>query len=366
MMKNNYKAIGLMSGSSLDGLDIAYCSFTLNEQTFDWQLLKGETVAFSEQWQSRLKYLSQQNAEVYAKTHTYLGYYFGDLCNDFIKRNQLQPDLIASHGHTVFHNPEARYSAQIGDGAAIAATTGIRTIDNFRIQDIALNGEGAPIAPIADQYLLPGYDFYLNLGGIANVSCKTENSFVAFDISGANQVLNQLAQEVGMPYDNRGQLAASGKPVNDLFKKANGLNYLTKPYPKSLSNQWVQTELVSLFLEDPSSVEDKLCTMVHHIAYQLHQAIGQIIKVEKLHQPMYKMVATGGGVYNDFLIKTIKTYNPGIELNIPTASIIEFKEAALMALMGVLRIAKIPNTIHAVTGAKRDTIGGAIHAGIPG
>ncbi len=363
MPAKTYKALGLMSGSSLDGLDLAFCEFSIDGTSFDWKLLIGETMPFSEMWQARLAHLPMQNAEVYAKSHIYLGYYFGELCNAFLKKHNIQPDFIASHGHTIFHDPEHRYSAQIGDGAAIAATTGIQTIDNFRTQDIALNGEGAPIAPIADRYLIPGYDFYLNIGGIVNISCKANDQFIAFDISGANQVLNRLANEMGLPYDNGGQLAASGKLLPDLFEASNTLDYLNNPYPKSLSNQWVQKSLVPLFLEHEGSIPDKLCTMVHHTAYQIQQSILQIVSKENLSKDLYKMIATGGGAHNSFLIKTIQDYSQQVKLEIPDRNIIEFKEAALMALMGVLRLEGIPNTIHTVTGATRDTISGAIHAG---
>jgi anhydro-N-acetylmuramic acid kinase len=360
-----YKALGLMSGSSLDGLDLAFCEFSINNDQLDWNFLIGETLPFSEMWQARLAHLPVQNAQVYAKSHIYLGYYFGELCNTFLKKHKVQPDFIASHGHTIFHDPERRYSAQIGDGAAIAATTGIQTIDNFRTQDIALNGQGAPIAPIADRYLLKGYDFYLNLGGIVNISCNANNQFIAFDISGANQVLNRLANELGLPYDAGGQVAASGKLIQDLFAKSNDLEYLNTTYPKSLSNQWVQESLVPMFVDHEGSIPDKLCSMVHHIGFQIQQSIHQIVKKEKLSQNAFNMIATGGGAHNSFLMKIISDYNPNINIEIPDRNIIEFKEAIMIALMGVLRLEGIPNTIHTVTGAARDTISGAIHAGRP-
>jgi anhydro-N-acetylmuramic acid kinase len=360
-----YKALGLMSGSSLDGLDLAFCEFSMDGDQVDWKLLIGETLAFSEMWQARLAHLPVQNAQVYAKSHIYLGYYFGELCNIFLQKHKVRPDFIASHGHTIFHDPERRYSAQIGDGAAIAATTGIRTIDNFRTQDIALGGEGAPIAPIADRYLLKGYDFYLNLGGIVNISCQANGRFIAFDISGANQVLNRLVNELGLPYDAGGQVAASGQLLDDLFERSNGLEFLKATYPKSLSNQWVQESLVPLFMNHEGSIPNKLCTMVHHIGYQIQQSVHQVVKKEKLSNSSFKMIATGGGAYNSFLIKTISDYNTNIDLEMPTREIIEFKEAIMIALMGVLRLEEIPNTIHTVTGAARDTISGAIHAGHP-
>ncbi len=363
MALKRYRGIGLMSGSSLDGLDIAFCEFTLDGDQFDWKLLIAETLPFSEMWQARLAHLPTQSAEVYAKTDVYLGYYFGELCADFIKKHSIKPDFIASHGHTIFHSPENRYTSQIGDGAAIAASTGIKTIDNFRNQDVALDGEGAPIAPIADQFLLPGYDFYLNLGGIVNISCNADGKYIAFDISGANQVLNRLTAEINLPYDVGGQIAASGTLIPSLFELSNQLDYLSNPYPKSLSNQWVQEKLFPLFLDYEDSIENKLCTMVHHIAFQIKLSIEQIVDKENYRKEQYKLIATGGGGHNDFLIKTIKEYNPTVIIETPERNIIEFKEAALMALMGMLRLEGIPNTIHTVTGAKRATVSGAIHAG---
>lgn len=365
MAGNTYKCLGLMSGSSLDGLDIAYCTFTLDQgQLIDWKLLIGETMPFSEMWKARLAHLPTQSAQIYAQTDIYLGYYFGELCKAFIDKHDIQPDFIASHGHTIFHDPEKRYTAQIGDGAAIAGTTGIQTIDNFRNLDVALNGEGAPIAPIADQYLLPRYDFYLNLGGIVNISAQIKNNYIAFDISGANQVLNRLANELTLPYDHGGQIAAQGKLIEALFNQSNSLDFLNAPYPKSLSNQWVQEQLIPMFMQYEAPIEDRLFTMVHHIAFQIKQSIEQVVSREKMVRKQFTMTATGGGAYNNFLIKTIQKYNPNVELILPDSSIIGFKEAAMIALMGVLRLENIPNTISTVTGAKQSVVSGAIHASI--
>jgi len=228
-----------------------------------------------------------------------------------------------------------------------------------------LSGEGAPIAPIADQYLLPGYDFYLNLGGIVNISCNTKKQFIAFDISGANQVLNRLVNELGLPYDAGGQIAEKGQLLTDLFEASNQFDYLHSAYPKSLSNQWVQQTLVPLFLQHEGSTADKLCTMVHHIAFQLQQSINQVVIKEQLPKEALSMIASGGGAYNSFLMKMIEQYSPNVKLTIPDRTIIEFKEAIMIALMGVLRLENIPNTIHTVTGASGPTISGAVHAGKP-
>jgi len=208
-----------------------------------------------------------------------------------------------------------------------------------------------------------GYDFYLNLGGIVNISANINDKFIAFDISGANQVLNRIAAEMGLPYDAGGQLAASGQLIPELFEASNQFVYLKAYYPKSLSNQWVQEKLVALFLKYEASHIDKLCTMSHHIAFQVQQSVQQLVIQEKLSKTSFSMIATGGGAYNDFVMSLIESYNKKIALTIPNRNLIDFKEAAMIALMGVLRLEGIPNTIHTVTGAKRATIGGAIHAG---
>ncbi|MEL6926427.1 MAG: anhydro-N-acetylmuramic acid kinase [Bacteroidota bacterium] len=242
MEKKSYTVLGLMSGSSLDGLDIACCQFTINPKAsdrtdflVDWHLAQAATIRFSEQWQGRLAYLPAQDALTFAKTNTYFGHYTGELVNAFLQKFDLKPDFIAAHGHTIFHYPDKRLTVQIGDGAALAATTGLPVVCDFRTHDIAIDGEGAPLAPLADQLLLPGYDFYLNLGGIANVSASIGDRFVAFDIGPANQVLNALANQLDIEYDDEGKIAASGEVITTLLHEVNDIAYFRKMYPKSPS-----------------------------------------------------------------------------------------------------------------------------------
>lgn len=365
MTAKTYKVIGLMSGSSLDGVDIAFCEFSLeNKEVTDWKILHAETIPFNEMWQARLINLPHQNAMAFSKTHTYFGHYMGELANNFLEKYAIEPDLIASHGHTIFHNPDQRLTVQIGDGAALAMKTGYPVINNFRAQDIAIGGEGAPLAPIADKHLLPGYDFYLNLGGIANISCNINGRFVAFDICSANQTLNALAQELNLDYDEDGRIAKSGKLIESLFKRVNKLDYFHQAYPKSLDNSWVQQHLVAPFIEFGALWEDKLLTATEHLAYQVNHAISQIIEKENFKKDQYKMIITGGGAFNTFLVDCIRQYCKHVEVIIPEKTIIDFKEAALMALMGILRLENIPNTLHSVTGARHDTIGGVVHQGV--
>ncbi|NUO02944.1 MAG: anhydro-N-acetylmuramic acid kinase [Saprospiraceae bacterium] len=364
----NYKALGLMSGSSLDGLDLAFCDlkFTETGDLTAWHLVASDTLPFSENWKKTLAELPSGSALQLAEAHAGFGEYVGDLVNLFLKKYQLVPDFIASHGHTIFHYPNKRFTTQIGDGAAIAARTGIMVIDNFRAQDIALGGQGAPLAPLADRVLFSDYDFCLNLGGISNLTFKANNGrYVAYDIGGANQVLNALVQPLGLAYDDRGQLAASGKLNADLKTKADALPYFSQPYPKSLGNDWVRREHTPIFVEYDCPVADKLHTACRHIAGQIAVHLTQTLERENVKREQYKLLATGGGALNDFLIACIREAcrDQQVEIVVPDARIISFKEAILMALMGALRLLGKPNCIASVTGAGRDAVSGAVHWG---
>jgi len=371
LAKKNYKALGLMSGSSLDGLDIAYCSFEVEKKenalvVHDWEILAADTLAFSEAWEARLGQLPTQSALNFSKTHTYLGHYMGAMVNAFIEEHQIEPHFIASHGHTIFHDPLGRMTIQIGDGAALAAITGLPVINQFRLQDIAIDGQGAPVAPIIDKYLLPGHDFYLNLGGIANITCVLRETILAFDICPANQLLNALANQVNLPYDEDGQIARTGEVLPDLLKTINRADFYRTSYPKSLDNAWSKTAILSELEADNKAIPNQLCTFVEHIAYQIAFAIKQVIRKEKVAKKTFSLLATGGGAFNTYLMEKLQEHCKevaDIEVIIPNDAIIQFKEAALMAWMGVMRVENVPNVLKTVTGAKRDTINGAIHQG---
>jgi anhydro-N-acetylmuramic acid kinase len=364
--------VGLMSGSSLDGLDIACCEFELDETQATgnpvrhWQLIDAETAPFSADWRRELKELPGKSARELALAHSRFGAYVGQLVSAFLQSRHIDPDLIASHGHTIFHFPDQGCTFQLGDGAAIAAATGFLVIDNFRAMDVALGGQGAPIAPIADRMLFPGYDFFLNLGGIANVTCNANGRYIAFDIGGANQVLNALVAPLGIEYDKDGTLAARGKLNKELLERANRLDYFRQSYPKSLGNDWVQEQLLPIYLEFESPLEDKLFTACAQLARQTARDLQDVLRRENIPARSYRLLATGGGAFNPFLIKQIREECRKVatlEVVIPDARIISFKEAVLMALMGALRLANIPNCMASVTGAWRDAIGGAVHQG---
>ncbi len=371
MPQLEYKAIGLMSGSSLDGLDIACCRFLLNpgrqgSEIESWSLLAAETIPFNEQWRQRLASLPEGSARELALAHAQFGRYLGTLVAGFLEKNNIEPDFIASHGHTIFHYPEEGMTLQIGDGAAIAAITAYPTIDNFRMQDVALGGQGAPLAPIADKLLFPEYDFLLNLGGIANMTCKGPKRYIAFDNIGANQVLNALAGQRGLPYDDGGRLAASGRLVPGLLEKMEQLDFFKKPYPKSLGNDWVREAMVAPYLDYDAPLEDKLHTACIQAARQIAADLGKVLEQEGMPAAHYRMMVSGGGAFNTFLIQCIREECSKIcslTIEAPRPETAAFKEAALMALMGVLRIANIPNCLPSVTNAARAAVGGAVHQG---
>lgn len=363
---NTTKALGLMSGSSLDGLDIAFCEFQFTDsQTEHWRILHAATLPYTEAWQQRLRQLPHASGHELLLAHAHYGHYVGELVNQFLAEHLVQPDFIASHGHTIFHFPKEKMTLQIGDGAAIAATTGYPVVCDFRSMDVALGGQGAPIAPIADRMLFPGFDFFLNLGGIANITANVNGKYVAFDITGANQVLNRLVQPLGLEYDANGKLAASGTLNETLLQQANALPYHHEPYPKSLGNDWVQEQLIPIYTNFDAPVADKLHTACVQIARQTAKDITQIIQNEYFIKPSYRLLATGGGAFNHFLIQCFEEAGQAlnIEMVVPDATIIGFKEAVMIALCGALRMKHLPNCIASVTGASRDAIGGAIYEG---
>ncbi|MEZ5043054.1 MAG: anhydro-N-acetylmuramic acid kinase [Saprospiraceae bacterium] len=359
-----YKAIGLMSGSSLDGLDIAYCTFQVadDHRILAWEIKQATTIPYTAAWQERLSTLPEASALTLAQTHVAFGELIGGMTRAFIDQHGLYPDFIASHGHTVFHFPRQKLSLQIGEGAAIAAATSCKVICDFRTQDMAFGGQGAPIAPTADRYLFGEYDCCLNLGGIANLSVKTPTTYVAFDICGANQILNALVKPLGLPYDDGGQLSATGQLLPALWEKAYQLDFFKQAYPKSLGNDWVKAEQVAPFLAFDGPVQDKLFTATKLIAQLIADHLEQVRKKEKHLDKPLKMLVTGGGAFNQFLISAIQeACGPHVLIELPSPMVIGFKESLLMALMGVLRVRQRVNCMANVTGAMQDSVNGALY-----
>ena len=351
-----------MSGSSLDGLDLVFAEIEESRGEWTYNIICAACKEYTQEWQQDLRDANTFSAKQYMLLHSAYGHLLGQMVNTFITDNNLhhQVQLIVSHGHTVFHNPAQQMTAQLGDGAAIAAVTGINVISDLRAMDVALNGQGAPIVPMGEKLLFKDYDFYLNLGGIANISYKTDK-IIAFDVCAANKILNMLAEKKGKKYDENGITAGGGTVNTALLSALNKLPYYTEPFPKSLDNGFgIETvfPLVESFL---LTTEDALRTYVEHIALQTGYAVNLVVK----NFTNKKMLITGGGALNSFLVKRLETVLAGynVEIQVPDEQTVQYKEALIMALLGVLRWREENTVISSVTGAKRDSIGGAVWIG---
>ena len=358
-----YRAIGLMSGSSLDGLDIVFAELHENGGKWTYEIGAAACYPYSEEWAKRLSSATSLSAKDYLLLHSEYGEYIGRQVLKFIEDNslQFQVALIASHGHTSFHIPARKMTAQLGDGAAIAAVTQLPVVTDLRSLDLAFGGQGAPIVPIGEKLLLPEYDYFLNLGGIANISMNAGN-YIAFDICPANRVLNMLAQREGREYDDKGRLAAAGKLNQSLLDGLNSLDYYQQPYPKSLANEFGTDTVYPLIRASGSAVPDALHTYVEHIAMQ----VGNAIRSLPAKPGRSELLVTGGGALNTYLVERIRVLlsDLDIEVVLPQKELIQYKEALIMALIGVLRWREETNVLSSVTGSARDSVGGAMWMGM--
>lgn len=341
-----------MSGTSLDGVDLAYCTFQEEENSFKYQIGACETIPYTEKWHRRLQTLPGSTALDYAETHIEFGRLLGQLTFEFISKYKLDVDFVASHGHTIFHNPTKHYTSQIGDGAALAVTCGVPVICDFRSSDVAAGGQGAPLVPIGDELLFAPFDYCLNLGGFANISMNKYSRRIAFDISPVNIVLNYLASKKGKLYDKDGEMAASGMINQELLQTLNDLAYYRLVPPKSLGREWVEKEILPLFVHFNINQEDAARTFCEHVAIQ----IGRSVENDKSK----KMLLTGGGTFNKYLLNCIAAHT-SVQLIVPETEIINYKEALVFAFLGLLRMQGKPNCLSSVTGAVQNVTGGCIY-----
>ncbi len=362
-----YRALGIMSGSSLDGLDMALVEFQEVAGKWVYSVKASDCYPYNLEWKTKLGSAINLSAFNYQLLHCEYGHYIGREVNRFVEANQLpyQIQLIASHGHTTFHVPAKKMTAQLGDGAAIAAITGVNVVSDLRGMDIALGGQGAPIVPIGEKLLWPDYKLLLNIGGIANISLNDVSTTIAFDICAANRVLNLLANEAGKEFDENGAIAATGYVQEELLVKLNSLEYYGQPYPKSLANNFGTDLVYKLIKNSAYSIPDSLCTYVEHISIQVRNAIESIKAGSSFATSGSRLLVTGGGAHNLFLIERLRNLlsHENIELVVPEKELIDYKEAIVMALIGVLRWREENNTLASVTGALRNSIGGAVWIG---
>lgn len=342
-----------MSGTSLDGLDMALCEFEEVAGNYSFSILKATTLEYDQKMKSFLRDALNASALELLEAHQKYGLWVGKKILQFLHSEGLNCDLISSHGHTIHHRPELGFTFQLGAGTAIANHTQIGVVCDFRTTDVSLGGQGAPLVPIGDLLLFPEHTYCLNLGGICNISEKTSSGIIAYDIGMANMLLNYLAQKAGLDFDEGGRLAASGQLDTSLFKALNELEYHQLAPPKSLGIEYFTSSVQPVLELLDIPLKDALHTAVHHIAYQIKAAVKGNHKLDK------RMLITGGGAKNDFLIQCISEYcQEFVLIEVPATRLVDFKEAMIFAFMGYLQQHRHTNCLKSVTGASRDSVGG--------
>ena len=353
--------IGMMSGTSLDGLDVAAVGLELRaEGRWAYELLCAETVAYEEAWRTRLidafdrgAGLEREDAAWLRQLDRAYGDWLGERAADFAAAYGLTPALVASHGHTVHHRPERKYTLQVGDPERVAAACGLPVVADFRRLDVELGGQGAPLVPVADRLLFGDYAQCLNLGGFANVSYEAPGGRLAYDITVVNGLLNRLAERCGRPYDDGGGLARRGTVLPDLSARLGALSYYATPPPKSLGREWLESAVAPLFDAYADAPLDALATATVHVAERIAKALAD--------GPPGAVLVSGGGAHNDFLIELLAQRLPASHsLVLPEGPLIDFKEAIAFALLGALRIRGEATALASVTGARRDSCGGVV------
>ena len=353
----SYKVLGIMSGTSLDGLDLAYCHFKKGSSGFSFSIDNATTIPYPRGWQDKLSGLVNASALELTEANTNLGTFIGKEAKKFIREHGLNPELIACHGHTIFHQPQKGFSLQIGSGYQIMVESGVAVVNDFRSLDVALGGQGAPLVPIGDELLFSEYDFCLNLGGIANISANSQGKRIAYDICPANMVLNLIANRKGQAYDAGGAMASQGKLLPEFFTTLNQLDFYKLAAPKSLGYEWVSESVFPLLKEEGHTVEDLLYTFCAHMARQISIALKPLATGKQ-----QSLLITGGGAYNTFFIQLLEKELSALSIDIivPDNFLVEYKEALIFAFLGVLRLRNEVNCLSSVTGARRDSCSGQI------
>ncbi len=350
-----YKVIGLMSGTSLDGVDIAYCKFTLKNKNWDFSIEVAQTFPYPPEWKNKLSTAHSLSGESLIKLHSAYGKYLAQICNQFIKQKKVKKvDLIASHGHTIFHQPQNKFTFQLGDGAALHSTTGYPVSFDFRSLDVALGGEGAPLVPIGDHLLFSDYDVCLNLGGIANLSMDVKGKRRAFDICFCNMALNYLSAKAGKDFDKNGSIAQQGVVNAELLHSLEKIYHSIRKKRPSLGREGFEKQFQILLDNESIALNDRLRTVCESIADEILLSLPPIPK-------KIKLLSTGGGALNVFLMRLIESkLSVKTKIIIPSKTIINFKEALVFAFLGVLRLRDETNVLKSVTGASHDSCSGVL------
>jgi anhydro-N-acetylmuramic acid kinase len=344
-----------MSGTSGDGLDIAYCNFHLNNGKWTYSLNLFETIPFPESLGKNLMHAHQLSGLELSLLDVTFGKWMGEQVRFFVGKQQLKVDAVASHGHTVFHQPNKGLTLQIGNGWALHKACGLPVINDFRMLDVQLGGQGAPLVPIGDRLLFGMFDYCINLGGIANVSMEYSGIRLAFDICPFNLLLNHFAGLKGKAYDENGDLARAGKLLPEVLEKLNQIRFYDIQGSKSLGREDMD-QFLAILQEQAYRPEDILHTLVQHYAFQIKNS------VRPLEKSIAKVLVTGGGAFNLYFMEILeKNLGRAFEIIPAPKSLINYKEALIFAFLGVLRLRGENNCLYTVTGASRDNCGGVVY-----
>ena len=351
----SFQILGLMSGSSLDGLDLAHCHFEKSGQSWKGEILKAHTFPFPEKLESQLRTIRQTSFADAAETEAVFVRFCAESIGRFISKFNLEPMAIASHGHTVFHKPAGRYTLQIGNGGLLSGMLNRTVVSDFRTLDVGNGGQGAPLVPGAEHFLFSDFDVCLNLGGIANVSFPAENDLPAFDIVPCNQLLNLAASWCGLPYDKDGFLADKGVTIPELLHALDQITYYRQKPPKSLGNEDVFSTWIPLMMPYRHRPEDVSHTLCLHIASRIANEIKSV-------KAGGKLLVTGGGAFHNFFMACLRSeVGSNWHIPLPSAEMIGHKEAYCFAFLGLLRLLEEKNVFRAHTGAKQDLVSGAVY-----
>ncbi len=333
----------------MDGLDIAACEFGLTDREWNFRIVAAETISYPDYLATKLDQSFNMDAAALVRLDRQYGDFIGCEVAGFHQKHDFHPDLVSSHGHTVFHRPGDGYTLQIGHGANIAARCGIPVAFDFRSSDVAFGGEGAPLVPFGDHHLFGNFDYCLNLGGFTNISFEQHGIRKAGDICPLNIVTNRIAQILGKPYDHNGESGKSGHVIQELLDELNSLDFYKLPIPRSLGREYIEEIVWPLLVKHDSSPQDMLRTWYEHAAMQ----IGSYLKTGG------KVLVTGGGSFNKFFIQRLSSWSES-EIVIPEANLVNYKEALIFAFIGLLRLREEPNCFGSVTRASKDAICGMI------
>ena len=351
MKNNNFTVLGVMSGTSLDGIDLCYSRFTYDD-SWEFDIIKSTTIPYSNIWREKLSSAITDSQDSPGNLNKDYTSYLGEVIRKFIEDNQINDiDAVCSHGHTIFHEPDKDYTLQIGNLPELAIIVGEKVVCDFRVQDVKFGGQGAPLVPVGDKLLFHDYDFCINLGGFANVSFDQDSKRIAFDICPVNIVMNHYVKKLNLLFDNGGEIAKTGNVNESLLEQLNNLEFYSSKPPKSLGLEWVMEYIFPLIDSYNLPISDILRTFAEHAAIQINRST--------IHKNKASILFTGGGVFNDFLMERISIHTSH-KVVVPSNDIIEYKEALIFGLLGVLKLRNEVNCLSSVTGAKQDHSSGKI------